>query len=1013
MNTLEHLSKILPSNGLKVMATMVQRTDAEGNLIFKNDGKPSITTKHKTFGSIEQLAKTIQLNARSGRPIYMAMGGFDRERSFIDKEYEGKQYKGFSRSADFTTHFRSFWLDLDVGEDKAINGDGYATQEIAIEKLWQFVNDLGLPDPMVVNSGRGVHAYWPLNADLDAASWWKLAKVFDAIIKHYGLLADPACTADKARILRPIGTINHKNGHKVELISDANSISYIDFANALKPYYKAHKEEIEAVKIKTTEYVKKDRSEFKDDKPKHVKYFLKRCQVGKYVLNGEEAVAEPVWRGVLGVMRYCENADKHIETLRKKCKDRFPDTTRFDEDRTAEKLQRLESMDVGPTTCGYFNRECGNLCDGCPYLYDETVKTPLRLAEHYEEIEIPQYNLEIGALEYPVQAQSASDGERGDEIANASGTTSSEPNSNDSGDGGDNQTSNSTTPQPPFPYRRTAKGLVVTENDVEKVFFKGDLFPIMTKFVEVIDGEQNIMVKYQLRVGLSGKYQEVSFPMKDWYATDRLKQRLGSAGVSISEKNMATLIMYLRAYQNEVQEMMDEVRQLQHFGWDGNKPQFLLGSRLYRPDGVVTVQPHANIKNYCGYFDQAGTLEGWKELMRRLGSINAVEQQICLLSSLGSSLMRFTNYNGIWLHLMTKPGYGKTTTQEMMNGVWGNPSDLLLNAKDTVNAIEERFGRLTNVAVTIDELSNLDPRATSDLLLGVTQGRTKRRLDSNMRERVDNLSWQLMVLSSGNFSLIDRINTAKEDVAAEISRTLEFKLPKPTLSVHEGELLIKKPIRENYGVAGAEWLRNLVRIPQTQIQEMIDRTTETFSTTLEATSEERFWVTGCSVIYVAGVLANKMGLVEWDMKAVFDKLCEIVKSNRNNKDTYEFSPTDILAGFLAENTRNTVVTDKGTTEGSIMIRLFPQGALNVRYEQDTGNVLIRTGALKEFLAKRGVGINSVREALNQRGLLLESSARRVLSQGLPQNSGRSYCWVIKADDLVKSTLDQIVEDNNE
>ena len=60
MNTLEHLSKILPSNGLKVMATMVQRTDAEGNPIFKNDGKPSITTRHKTFGSIEHSQK--QLN---------------------------------------------------------------------------------------------------------------------------------------------------------------------------------------------------------------------------------------------------------------------------------------------------------------------------------------------------------------------------------------------------------------------------------------------------------------------------------------------------------------------------------------------------------------------------------------------------------------------------------------------------------------------------------------------------------------------------------------------------------------------------------------------------------------------------------------------------------------------------------------------------------------------------------------------------------------------------------------
>ncbi len=1010
MNTFEHLSKILPSNGLKVMAVMVQRTDSEGNLIFKSDGKPSITTKHKTFGSIEQLAKAIQLNAKSGRPLYMALGGYDRERSFIDKEYEGRQYKGFSRSADFTTHFRSFWLDLDVGEDKATSGEGYATQTIAIEKLWEFVNDLGLPDPMVVNSGRGVHAYWPLNKDVDAASWWKLAKVFDAVIKYYGLLADPACTADRARILRPIGTTNHKNGHKVELISDADSISFLEFADALKPYYIEHKAEIEAIKTKTVEYVKKDRSEFKDDKPKHAKYFLKRCQVGQYMLVGKEAVAEPVWRGVLGVMRYCENAEKHIETLRKMNKTRFPDTTRFDEDRTAEKLQRLESMDVGPTTCSYFNRECGNLCDGCPHLYDETLKTPLKLAEHYEEIEIPQYNLEIGALEYPA---SSTPTEETSENTTSGADTVAEQGGDGSDSSGDNKSGDATTPQPPFPYKRTHKGLVVIENEVEKVFFKGDMFPIMTKFVEVIDGEQNIMVKYLLRVGQGGKYQEVSFPMKDWYAQDKLKQRLGAAGVSISEKNMGTLIMYLRAYQNEVQELMDEVRQLQHFGWDGNKPQFLLGSKLYRPDGAVTVQPHANVKNYCGYFDQAGTLEGWKELMRRLGSINAVEQQICLLSSFGSTLMRFTNYNGIWLHLMTKPGYGKTTTQEMMNGVWGNPSDLLLNAKDTVNAIEERFGRWTNIAVTIDELSNLDPRATSDLLLGVTQGRTKRRLDSNMRERVDNLSWQLMVLSSGNFSLIDRINTAKEDVAAEISRTLEFRLPKPTLSVHEGELLIKKPIRENYGVAGAEWLRNLVRIPQTQIQEMIDRTTETFSTTLEATSEERFWITGCSVIYVAGVLANKMGLVGWDMQAVFDKLCDIVKLNRHNKDTFEFSATDVIASFLAENTRNTVVTDKGTTEGTVMVRLSPQGALNVRYEQDTGIVYIRTTALKEYLAKRGVGVNAIRDTLQQRGLLLEVSARRVISQGLPQTSGRVYCLSIKADDLVKSTLDQIVEDNDE
>jgi hypothetical protein len=270
----------------------------------------------------------------------------------------------------------------------------------------------------------------------------------------------------------------------------------------------------------------------------------------------------------------------------------------------------------------------------------------------------------------------------------------------------------------------------------------------------------------------------------------------------------------------------------------------------------------------------------------------------------------------------------------------------------------------------------------------------------------------MMVLSSGNFSLIDRINTAKEDVVAEISRTLEFRLPKPTLSVYEGEMLIKKPIRENYGVAGAEWLSNLVKIPDHQVQTLIDRTTEKLSEDLQATSEERFWVAGCAVIYVAGTLAVKMGLVDWDLQTIYDNLCEIVKLNRHNKDTYEFSATDILASFLAENTRNTVVTDKGTQEGTTMVKLFPSGALNVRYEQDTGLVYVRTSALKEYLAKRAIGINSVRDTLEQRGLLHTLSTRKVISQGLPQTSGRVYCMVMKVDELVKNTLDIMLENSN-
>lgn len=996
MNTLEHLSKILPTKGLKVLAVMKPVLDEDGNAKYKSGGSVLLTTWHKTFGSIEALATAIKLQSGSGDPLYMAMGGFHREKSFIEKESrKGKLYKGFSRSADFTEAFRSMWLDIDVGEEKAATKKGYATQDLALAELDNFVTALNLPKPLIVNSGGGIHAYWTFDRDITSTSWLRIALIFEACIKHFGLLVDPSCTSDRARILRPIGTVNHKYNKLVTLISDAPSITPTQFFSPVKSYYRQHKEEVVALKAKVVVYKDKDPNQEFPYRPRKAKYFLQRCQVGSFTVTGDNPVDEPVWRGVISVLRHCDNGVHHIETLRSKCKARFPLTTRFDEDRTSEKLAWFETHDLGPFLCDTFKKESPELCKGCPFSEYGTIKTPLTLAEHYEEIEIPQYNLTLGEVEPTTQ-----------EVVETQKTTTRESVSpNDIG--GNN------TPQPPYPYKRSAHGLVVTEGERETVFFIGDLFPVMTRFVEIIDGERHLMVKFMLRVGSSGSYNEISFPMKDWYASDRLKQKLGSAGVSIPEKHMGHLLGYLRKYLEHIGDDMDEVKQLQHFGWVDNKQEFLLGEKLYRQEGVVTIQPHFNIKNYTRYFTQSGNLEEWKRLMQRLADLGAVEQQICMLSAFGSTLMKFTNYNGVWLHLMTKPGYGKTTTQEMMNGIWGQPQNLLLNAKDTLNAIEERFGRWASIGVAIDEVSNLDPMVASELLLGVTQGRTKQRLDTNMRERVNDLTWQLLVLSSGNFSLIDRINTRKEDVAAEISRTLEFKLPKPKLTVHEGEMLIKKPIRENYGVAGAEWLSNLVKIPHYQIQEMVDKTIESFSSALQSSSDERFWVAGCAVIYVAGVLTNKMGLTDWDLDKIFLNLCEIIKSNRTNKITFEFSATDVLSSFLADNTRNTVVTDVGTIEGSIMVKLMPMGALNVRYEQDAGRIYIRTQALKEYCAKRNIGIQSVKESLSQRGLLQSANARVVMSKGLSISTGRTYCIVVAVDELLKSALDNMLEKVNE
>ncbi len=105
----------------------------------------------------------------------------------------------------------AFWVDIDVGADKAATGTGYATIEDALVAVKEFCIKTGLPEPTyIINSGSGLHAYWVFDAFLDRELWLEYAPKFKALMKSVGLRADPSRTADLASVLRALGTFNFK-----------------------------------------------------------------------------------------------------------------------------------------------------------------------------------------------------------------------------------------------------------------------------------------------------------------------------------------------------------------------------------------------------------------------------------------------------------------------------------------------------------------------------------------------------------------------------------------------------------------------------------------------------------------------------------------------------------------------------------------------------------------------------------------------------------------------------------
>ena len=80
----------------------------------------------------------------------------------------------------------SFFLDLDCGLGKP-----YADQSEGVAALKAFVKTVGLPKPTaIVNSGRGVHAYWVVEQPVPKDEWRGLAEGLKALCVAHGLHAD-------------------------------------------------------------------------------------------------------------------------------------------------------------------------------------------------------------------------------------------------------------------------------------------------------------------------------------------------------------------------------------------------------------------------------------------------------------------------------------------------------------------------------------------------------------------------------------------------------------------------------------------------------------------------------------------------------------------------------------------------------------------------------------------------------------------------------------------------------
>ena len=838
------------------------------------------------------------------------------------------------RKVDNAIFLRSFFLDLDCG-----TGKPYADQAAAAKALSIFVADTKLPSPTLVNSGGGLHVYWPLTEDVPVSEWVRHAKSLKRLCAQKKLFADPAVTADAARILRIPGTHNFKNetSRPVQIIAMGTPVSLAEFIEPLP----APAMDLSAAKQFGMDETSKDIGGGGDYPKCSFKRIAIRsinsngCAQIKHAIENADTLEEPLWRGALSIAVRCEDGPTAIHTLSK----RHPEYS-------AEVTEAKAAETKGPYTCEWYRDNNPSLCEGCP----QKISTPILLGKFVEQavVEDDQYIIETPK----------------DETAPA--LTMS-------------------IPAYPYPYFRGANGGVYKkertpdgeEKDVE--IYPYDLYLTERFFDSDKYGNgEGEMVGLNLHMKQDG-IRRFYAPVTTLFTKDKMRDLLIKNGVVAYGKHLDAIMAYFASTLRKLQSQYAANKTRSQMGWTPDGLGFVVGELEYTAAGTKLAPPSSGTRELAEQFKPTGTLEEWSKIANFYNRPGLETHALALFLGFGSPLLKFIgpkqNVKGALVHLKHNgSGSGKSTAQMVVNSIFGNPDTLLLKKDDTYASKMHLLGMMNSIAFTIDEITNEKPELLSDYAYGFTSGRGKHRMEAQSNKlRVNNTTWCNFTLSSGNASVVDALQNLKSTADGELRRVLEIAFhaytgsPKAEIDETFGKL------NTNYGLAGPIYVQYIIDNHDHVMKLLADMQAKV-DKALNLDQTDRFYSCLLTCAFVGALIAKKLNLIDIDITRIYQYALGVVRESIASNLSSVGNPLTVaqetLGAFINENVNNAMVAAY-TPKGGMPERpaVTPRGKLCLRYDPDTRTLAIPVAELRKYFTGRQVDVRDSLARLTTAGYL--------------------------------------------
>jgi len=837
---------------------------------------------------------------------------------------------------------RSFWLDIDCGPTKP-----FATQADGAAALKKFCEEVGLPIPEVVNSGNGLYAHWCLTEDVTASQWKGAARLFKELIVACEFEVDQSRTSDLSSVLRPIGTHNRKDPANPKLVrlltKPMEPISFEDFCTIIEKAAKAKnlKADLTAPPKRKGGDINAEFQIYDDTPNSDATLIADKCQQIDIMRKTQGDIEEPLWYACIGVLRHTVQAPDIIHEW--SCG--HPNYS------IEETTAKIEQHQMPPTTCEHFGQLNPKGCLGCSY--KNKVKSPILLGRIVQAIE------------------------------HAAGI------------------------EPPKPFIRAEDGLYAPIDDVNTCFYRNDLYVDSVAFDQSL-GYEVVAIRHHLP---QEGWMDCTIRTSDLTDVRSAMKALFDKHITVvGAKEKKLMTAYVESYADKLKRERKIKQLLCQMGWSENdrgELQFVLGTKAFLPDG--TAEPVAlaqNIPESAKAFHAKGELPQWLDTTTVLGKEGMEPLAFAFLAAaFGAPLMRFTGYAGAIVSMLGPSGVGKTLVGRWALSLYGEPDTLIMHKDDTKNALIGRLGVYNTLPLYIDEVTNIDGDALSELAYRITQGRDRVRQNSNAVEKSGINQWNTLALVSSNSSLIDRLSGHKMDAGAEMNRVFEFRVDSNPALDRETATRIYRTISRNYGMAGQEYIRYLVANVANHT-EQIDKIVKMIDKETGAASEERFWsaVAGCTIY--GGLIAQRLGLIDFKVKPLMGWAVDQIKEMRGEKVVNRMDCVSIIGQFLDEHINNTLVVRRGTVISE------PKGPLFVRRDVESPLVWINRNRVKEWAEKKYGSYSTIKNDLFKIKALVSTEKRRTLGAGTSLASAQVNCWVLDMDcPALGNVAARIVEDD--